>query len=124
VTPRRSRLGPIESDQEATMKTKIALIALAIAVATPAWAGDDDQIRALAEQSGLSVRKVQMLLGNRTPFAEYTRSYDRSLRKFKAAIGEAEYRQLISGQPIELKRNRNVRTLVAQVDEKPAVKSP
>ena len=71
------------------MKAKIAFIALALAASMPAWAEQSkDPIGDLAQATGLSERKVQMIVGNRTAFAEYPYTYDRALKKFVGAIGE------------------------------------
>ncbi|UNK50838.1 hypothetical protein MNR01_07515 [Lysobacter sp. S4-A87] len=83
------------------MKAKIAFIALALAASMPAWA-DEDPVRDLSQISGLSERKVQMILGNRTAFAEYTYTYDRALEKFVDAIGQENYRQLMNGEAVAL----------------------
>ena len=69
------------------MKTKIAGLAIAIAAMAPAYAGSND-IQELAEYTGLSERKVQMILGCRSCYAEYRYTYQRSLNKFKQALGE------------------------------------
>ena len=71
------------------MKAKIAFIALAMAATMPAWAADP--VGDLSKVTGLSERKVQMLLGNRTAFAEYPYTYDRSLRKFVGTVGKDNY---------------------------------
>lgn len=83
------------------MYARIVLAAVAIAMTSPALA-NDNPVEELASQTGLSERKVKMILGDRTAYAEYPYTYDRSLKQFKAAIGEANYQRLISGQPIVL----------------------
>ena len=80
------------------MKNKLALIVLATSFALPAWAGGP--VSDLAGISGLSERKVQMLIGNRTAFAEYRYSYDRSLEKLIAAIGTNNYERLMDGERV------------------------
>ena len=82
------------------MKLKIACIAMMLAAA-PAWAGDSP-IAALARTANLSERKVCMLLGNRTAYAEYTYTYDRSLRKLTRAIGRDNYERLMRGESVVL----------------------
>ncbi|MFD0739262.1 hypothetical protein ACFQZQ_08225 [Lysobacter koreensis] len=89
------------------MKAKIAGLLLAIAAAAPAYAADN-VVEQLAHDSGLSVRKVQMILGNRTSFAEYPYTYQRSLEKFQARIGKENYNQLMAGQPIKLRNGAEV----------------
>lgn len=95
------------------MKTKLALIVMAAAFAAPAWAGDDP-VGDLAEISNLSKRKVQMLIGNRTAFAEYRYTYDRSLEKLVAAIGTANYERLMDGERVVI-RDTDGRELAVQL---------
>ena len=83
------------------MKAKIAALVVALAAVAPsAWA-QEDPVGDLAQITGLSERKIQMILGNRTSFAEYPYTYQRSLEKFVDAVGEVRYEMLISGQPVE-----------------------
>ncbi|MDR0183000.1 hypothetical protein [Lysobacter arvi] len=82
------------------MKGKIALIALAMAVAAPAWAADP--VGDLSKITGLSERKVTMIVGNRTAFAEYPYTYDRAYKKFVAAIGKDNYDRLMDGEAVAL----------------------
>lgn len=85
------------------MKAKIAFIALALVASMPAWAEQSkDPINDLSQVTGLSERKVQMIVGNRTAFAEYTYTYDRALKKFVNAIGETRYEQLMNGESVAL----------------------
>lgn len=95
------------------MKTKLALIVMAAAFAAPAWAGDDP-VGDLAEISNLSKRKVQMLIGNRTAFAEYRYTYDRSLERLVSVIGEANYERLMDGEAVVV-RDREGRQLALQL---------
>lgn len=95
------------------MKTKLALIVMAAAFASPAWAGDDP-VGDLAEISNLSKRKVQMLIGNRTAFAEYRYTYDRSLERLVSVIGEANYERLMDGEAVVV-RDREGRQLALQL---------
>lgn len=77
------------------MKIRLACLAVALmAVSAPSMASDNTQ--QLAQETGLTVRQVQMVLGNRTPFAEYRTSYQASVRKMQAAIGRARYEQMIN----------------------------
>lgn len=96
------------------MKAKIACIALAMAVVAPTWAAEQDPVSELSQITGLSERKVQMVLGNRTSFAEYTYTYQRSLEKFVDAIGQSNYDQLMQGESIAL-RDRDGREVVIQI---------
>ena len=82
------------------MKAKIAFIALAMAVTAPAWAADP--VGDLSKITGLSERKVQMIVGNRTAFAEDPYTYDRALAKFVAAIGKDNYNRLMDGEAVAL----------------------
>lgn len=95
------------------MKARLASIAVAMMVVTaPAWAAENP-VRELARETGLSERKVQMILGTRTAFAEYTYTYDRALEKFKAGIGEERYQRLISGERVTLPSGVEVQVRVA-----------
>ncbi|HEY5851518.1 MAG TPA: hypothetical protein VIT62_12235 [Lysobacter sp.] len=97
------------------MKAKIAFIALALAASMPAWAEQSkDPIGDLAQATGLSERKVQMLVGNRTAFAEYPYTYDRALRKFVGVIGEVRYEQLMDGQAVAI-TDKQGREYIVQV---------
>lgn len=102
------------------MKMQIATFVLATVVATPAWAGNDP-IAELSDISGLSERRVQMVLGNRSSFAEYRYTYDRSVEKFTRAIGKDNYQRLLDGKAIAL-RDANGREVVIQLrrDDLPA----
>lgn len=84
------------------MKAKIAFIALAMATTAPAWAAEDP-IGDLSKITGLTERKVQMVLGARTAFAEYPYTYDRSLHKFVAAVGKDNYYRLMNGESVALR---------------------
>jgi hypothetical protein len=98
------------------MKAKIAALVVALAAVAPsAWAQEsEDPVGDLAQITGLSERKVQMILGNRTSFAEYPYTYQRSLEKFVDAVGEVRYEMLISGQPVELQDEQG-RKIVFQI---------
>lgn len=96
------------------MKTRTALIALALAAASPAYAGD--MVDTLANETGLSERQVQMIVGNRTPFVEYRTSYNRSLAQFKRALGKERAERLLAGETIVLQRRPEAR--VATLDER------
>jgi len=96
------------------MKTITALILLAMAATTPAYAAD--MVEVLAEETGLSERQVKMIVGNRTPFIEHRNSYGRSLAQFKRALGKELAEQLIAGETIVLERRREAR--VATLDER------
>jgi hypothetical protein len=97
--PQACRL--IEPDREQTMKTRIAVMVLALAAMLPAYAGSKD-IQNLATYTGMSVRKVQMIVGTRTAFAEYPYTYQRYKARFVKTLGEDNYQRLMSGQPVKL----------------------
>lgn len=98
------------------MKAKIAFIALAMAVAAPAWAGDDP-VGDLSKITGLTERKVTMIVGNRTAFAEYPYTYDRALRKFVASVGRENYDRLMNGEAVAL-RDTQGNEYIVQIDHK------
>lgn len=83
------------------MNRRIIAIAAALALSGPAWA-QQDPISELAEISGLSERKVNMLLGNRTSFAEYPYTFIRAQEKFEAAIGRDNYQRLLNGESVAI----------------------
>ncbi|RNF85962.1 hypothetical protein [Montanilutibacter psychrotolerans] len=96
------------------MNAKAAFIAVALVAAAPAYAGD---LSLIAQQTGLSERKVQMLMGNRTPFAEYTRSYERAREQFENALGKERAADLLAGRTITLDIPRDAR--VATTNQAP-----
>lgn len=65
------------------------LAVVALAVSGGAWA--DDSIAELSAQTGLSEQQVQMVLGARTPHAEYRTSFKRTRDKFVQAVGKERY---------------------------------
>ena len=71
------------------MQAKVLTGALALLLSGGAFAqgsGQDD-LNAIAKASGLHVRQVQMLLGNRTGFAE-SLTYEMAERKLRKAVHE------------------------------------
>ena len=98
------------------MKAKIAGMVIALAAMAPVQAAENDDVERLAEYSGRTVRKVQMILGARTSFAEYPRTYQRSLEKFRKALGTENYDQLMAGRPIKLDNGIEVQVQVASVE--------
>lgn len=83
------------------MKTKIAVLVLVMAAMLPAHAGSKD-IKDLAAYTGMSVRKVQMIVGTRTAYAEYPYTYQRYKARFVKALGEDNYQRLMSGEAVRL----------------------
>ena len=80
------------------MKMKLALIALAASFATPAWAGSP--LEDLADAADLSKRQVQMVIGNRTAFAEYRYTYSYARKHLVAAIGTVNFERLMDGERV------------------------
>ena len=79
------------------MNIRLACLAVALmAVSAPSMAGENT--KRLAQETGLTERQVQMVLGNRTPFAEYRTSYQHSVEKMVAVIGPARYNEMINNQ--------------------------
>jgi hypothetical protein len=99
------------------MKLRLACLAVALmAVSAPSMAGDNT--KQLARETGLTERQVQMVLGNRTPFAEYRTSYQPSLEKMQAAIGKERYNQMInSGHFAEASPDAKAQALLAVIEE-------
>ena len=64
-------------------------------------------IKELANYTGLNERRVRMILGCHTCFAEYRYAHHRSLKPFKHALGDERYEQLTAGKPIELDRGEH-----------------
>lgn len=100
------------------MNARTALLAVALtatAALAPAYAGSTT-VGDLAEYTGLSERKVRMILGDRSAFPEYTVTYNRSLAQFKRALGEERAEQLLAGETVMLELRPDVR--VATIDER------
>lgn len=97
------------------MKVRIAGMLVALAAMAPAHAERND-VKVLADHAGLSERNVKMILGCRTCYAEYPYTYQRALTKFKRAIGEQNYEQLMAGQPVRLDNGIQVQVRVATID--------
>ena len=86
----------------ATSLCTAALLATAPALASEA------QIEYVARESGLSERKVRMVLGNRTPYAEYRYTYARSAARIREAIGDEQFERMVVGLPLQLPLDRVV----------------
>ena len=83
------------------MNARTVLFAVAMAAAAlPASA--NEVVSSLSAETGLSQRKVQMILGNRTAYAEYPYTYQRSLAQFKRALGDERYQRLMAGRSIRV----------------------
>ena len=114
------------------MKTNTLMLTLLAAIALPATAQEvkdlapipisghaatqEITVKELADYTGLSERNVAMVVGARTPYAEYRTSFDRVERQFKRALGEERYNDLMAGRKIELYNQRAAS--VASVDTK------
>ena len=84
------------------MYAKTTILAALLAVAPMANADENiassrQSVSELARDSGLSERNVRMLLGARTPYAEYRCCYSRMLRQFKQSVGDETYQRLADG---------------------------
>jgi hypothetical protein len=114
----------IDPDQESVMKAKLAVLVLALAAMSPVHAANYVDLEQLASETGLTVRKVQMILGTRTAFAEYPYTYQRSVAKFRRALGDENYHRLLSGQPVKLSNGYEVNARRVAVVEEAAVATP
>ena len=83
------------------MKMKLAVLVIAMAPMLPAYAGGSD-IENLAAYTGISERKVMMILGTRTSYAEYPYTYQRYKARFVKALGRQNYEQLVAGRAVTL----------------------
>ncbi len=99
------------------MNAKITLFVLASFAAFPAVAGNDP-VGDLSNITGLSERKVQMVLGNRTAFAEYRYTYDRALARFTRVVGKEGHERLLRGESVAL-RDSEGREVVVQLPIEP-----
>ena len=100
------------------MKTNTLMLTLLAAIALPATAQEvkdlapipisghaatqEITVKELADYTGLSERNVAMVVGARTPYAEYRTSFNRVERQFKRALGEERYNDLMAGRRIQL----------------------
>jgi hypothetical protein len=79
------------------MNIRLATLAVALmAVSAPALAGDP--CKQLARETGLTERQVKMVIGDRTPFAEYRTQYSRSVATLRSAIGDWRYDELMNNK--------------------------
>lgn len=107
------------------MNIRLATLAVALmAVSAPVFAGDDP-CRQLAQETGLTERKVQMILGTRTSFAEYPYTYERSVAKLRKAIGEGRYDQLMNHDNlISASIDTKARALLVALEDNRYVNTP
>jgi predicted transcriptional regulator len=99
------------------MKLRLASLAVALmAVSAPSMAADNCE--ELAQEIGLTERQVQMILGNRTSYAEYRTSYNSSVRKMQNAIGRDRYDQMLSsGRFADVSVDAKAQALLAVIEE-------
>ena len=86
------------------MNTRTALLMAAAMAIAPVAAHADDTVAQLARETGLTERNVRMVLGARTPYAEYRVMYNRVERQFKRAVGEDNYDRLMRGESVVIQR--------------------
>lgn len=108
------------------MKTRLTLIALALAVgAFPSLSmARGPQVRVvhideLAQMSGLRLRETRMLFAAaRTSYPEYRYTFDRVERRFIDAMGRGFYEQLQAGLPAKLEQTVDGRrvTMLVRLD--------
>lgn len=79
------------------MKARYFVLAMATAFSANALASEDI-IGGLAEETGLTVRQVKMVVGPRSGHAAYLASYDQVQRRFVATVGQERYRELLVRQ--------------------------
>jgi len=88
------------------MNARTASLMAAVLAIAPLAAHADDTVAQLARETGLTERNVRMVLGARTPYAEYRVMYSRVERQFKQAVGEHNYDRLMRGESIVIERPR------------------
>ena len=76
-----------------------------LSLSTPAFAGGD-VIKLLAQESGLSERKVTMVLGARSAFGEYRFTYPRARAQLERTIGRDAVERLARGEKVVLSLER------------------
>ncbi|MFT3667341.1 MAG: hypothetical protein QM795_01815 [Pseudoxanthomonas sp.] len=99
------------------MNARTASLMAAVLAIAPLAAQADDTVAQLARETGLTERNVRMVLGARTPYAEYRIVYDRVHRQFKDAVGEQNYDRLMRGESIVIERAPAQDTVARQVRE-------
>jgi hypothetical protein len=80
-----SRAEPREEVVVKSLALILAVVALA-GVAGPAAASERDQLQRVADEAGVTIDDVRMVLGARTAFAQYRTSYDRKAARVHAAM--------------------------------------
>jgi len=72
-----------------------ALLLLVLPLAASAQAPAD--VKALAQETGLTVSEVQMVFGARTTHMEYMTSFERAQRRAIQTLGMERYNELVAG---------------------------
>ena len=98
------------------MNARTASLMAAVLAIAPLAAQADDTVAQLARETGLTERNVRMVLGARTPYAEY-RVYNRVQRQFKNAVGDHNYDRLMRGESIVIERASAQDPVARQVRE-------
>jgi hypothetical protein len=80
------------------MKTKFAILFLSMAFCAPAFAHGSRSLQALADETGLTVRQVAMILGPSSSYLEYKASYSWVKSHFINALGQRRYEALLAGR--------------------------
>ena len=96
------------------MNARTASLMAAVLAVAPLAAHADDSVAQLARETGLTERNVRMVLGARTPYAEYRVMYSRVERQFKRAVGEHNYDRLMRGESIVIERTRAQEAVAAR----------
>lgn len=99
------------------MNARTASLMAAVLAIAPLAAQADDTVAQLARETGLTERNVRMVLGARTPYAEYRVVYNRVERQFKNALGDHNYDRLMRGESIVIERASAQDTVAQQVRE-------
>ncbi|HJS36094.1 MAG TPA: hypothetical protein VJ766_11440 [Pseudoxanthomonas sp.] len=100
------------------MNARTASLMAAVLTVAPLAAYADDSVALLARETGLTERNVRMVLGARTPYAEYRVMFDRVQRQFKSAVGEHNYDRLMRGESIVIECARTQGAVAMQDQRK------
>lgn len=102
------------------MNARTASLMAAVLAVSPFAAHADDSVAQLARETGLSERNIRMVLGARTPYAEYRTQFDRVSWTLKRAVGDENYRRLMNGEQVVLERRVAPDAERAVADKAPA----
>lgn len=107
------------------MNLKLASLAVALMAASSPLLAGENPCKQLAQETGLTQRQVQMILGNRTPFAEYRTSYESSVAKLRASIGKTRYDELMNNKRLtDATPDVKAAALLAVLEENHASNTP